>query len=533
MAGCALLALGAPLHAPLGAQGTALVPLSDPAYHALDRLDELLPLAPYLVGQRPYPERELCRLAGAARAAAAQARPDARERELVEQLVARLEGHCTDRRVAGELALLVASTDAPRRPIPASIGSYVEATIGTIGPNRPGTPLRPGTALTAEVAERVQPLAWLAVSAAGRVEALGRDGTLPARGAAELLGASVRARAGNLAILVGRERVAWAQRTGDGFFLASDSPALDQVALSSERPFLPPGFLRRLGPTRGTLLLADLGASVSRSHSRLLAYKVSVQPSPALELGGTFLNHFGGEGHAPAGFVDQLIDFLPFVDVFRRHAYDPVTLQGTVDSDKVIGIDGRLRLAVLGGVTLAGEWLVDDFDANKLSKLLTNLGSHSLAVIVPRVGTPALSMTLSAKHMGLLTSTHATLLNGMAVRGRLLGDELGPDAKAFALSLDWTPSSRGQLTVEARSAIHSKALYSASYVDAERTLYEYATVSREPDELRDRLLATATLHLSDAARVSLRAGGQRVRNADFLGGRRRDYLLELGMHLRH
>ncbi|MDB4880733.1 MAG: Capsule assembly protein Wzi [Gemmatimonadetes bacterium] len=517
--------------APASAQGTALVPLSDPAYFALDRLAELLPLAPYVVGQRPYSERELCRIARVARPAVPREMSEG-ERRIVEDLVRSLEARCATRALAGEAALVVASTDAPRRSLPGSFGSPTEATIGSIGERRPGTPLQRGQTVAAELALRGQPAAWLAIGASGRVEARGGHTTTSRGTHAELLSGGIRARRGNVALLVGREQTAWAQRRGDGFFLASDAPALDQVALSSDRPFILPGFLGRLGPARGTVLLADLGPSVVRSHSRLLAYKVSVQPTASLELGGTFLNHFGGQGSPSTTVADRVIDFLPFIDIFRRHAYDPVTLAQSVESDKVLGIDGRLRLPLLGGVTLAGEWLVDDFDVHKLPKLFGYLSSHSLAVIVPRVAFPAVSLALSAKHLGVLTSTHATLTNGSTTRGRLLGDELGPDSKAFAGMVQWTPSAATQVSVELGHAVHSNALYGATYTDSARTRYEYTTRARFPDETRDRVLGTARLSPLPRTSVIARVAGERVRNANFRGGRRRDYLVEIGVYLR-
>jgi hypothetical protein len=517
--------------APASAQGTALVPLSDPAYFALDRLAELLPLAPYVVGQRPYSERELCRIASVSRPELSKVSREG-ERRLLEELVRTLEARCAPPALAAEAALILASTDAPRRSLPGTFGSPTEATIGSIGERRLGMPLQRGQTIAAELALRGQHASWLAVSGSGRLEGHGGRAAAPTGARFELLTASVRVRRGNLALLVGREQTAWAQRRGDGFFLASDAPALDQVALSADRPFLLPGVFRALGPAQGTLLLADLGPSLSHSHSRLLAYKVSIQPASSVELGGTFFNHFGGEGSRSSSAIDRTIDFLPFIDLFRRHNYDDPTRPLDVESDKVIGVDGRVRLDWLGGATLAGEWLVDDFDVHKLPKLFTHLGSHGVAVIFPRAGSSALSATLSAKHMGLLTSTHNALRNGSATRGRLLGDELGPDSKAFTALVEWSPGPAVRLGLEGRSAVYSNAKYSATYADSARTLYVFRTVSRGPNELREQVLLTGSLGWGARANVMTRAGLERLRNAHFGNGRRLDYLLEAGIRQR-
>src|SRR5439155_507390 len=80
-----------------------------------------------------------------------------------------------------------------------------------------------------------------------------------------------------------------------------------------------------------------------------------------------------------------------------------------VDSDKLLGMDARLRLDRLGGITLLGEFLIDDFDVHRLRYFFTEEGSQTFAVIVPALGTPLFSARLTAKHMGPITYTHAAL----------------------------------------------------------------------------------------------------------------------------
>src|ERR1700716_1964493 len=90
--------------APLAAQGTAPVPLDDPAYVYLDRLEELGVVRSAVMGQRPYSYREMGRLIAAARVAASREGPSARERALVDELLTRLEAR-TPQRVSALSAL--------------------------------------------------------------------------------------------------------------------------------------------------------------------------------------------------------------------------------------------------------------------------------------------------------------------------------------------------------------------------------------------------------------------------------------------
>jgi hypothetical protein len=524
----------------LQAQGTALVPLTDPVYRDLDRLVELGLADSLIVGQRPYSYRELCRATRAARVAAAARSRDDDERRLATGLLSRLEQRCAadaaptslTSALAEDVSATLTSTDYQRRTLPGVFGRPTEATIGDLAQRRLGRSLSPTQSLVLEAAQRLEATSWLAFNARERLEVGAPHGGHGREASTELLLGGVRARFGNTAIMVGREQLAWAQDAGDGLFLASDAPALDQISIASDQPFRMPGILGRLGPTQGTLVLADLGPSISRSHSELLAYKVSVQPTPAVELGGTVFNHFGGEGGRKSGLLDRVVDFVPFIDIFRRHNYTDTTRTLDVESDKALGLDGRVRIDRLGGVTLAGEWLIDDFDVHKLPALLTGLGSHTLAVIVPRLGTPALSLTLSAKHMGILTYTHNSLQNGMTTRGRLLGDELGPNAKAFGARLGWTPSATYRLDVEARSAIYSNADYGATYTDPALTHYAILKTSHTADELRDRLGVALLVYPGERISLLTRGTAQRTRNFDFGGGRRNDYLLDLSLQVR-
>jgi hypothetical protein len=438
------------------AQGTALVPPTDLAYQDVDRLVELGALDGVIVGQRPYSFREFARIARATRD-----RLDARsgtrsfalsEREgIANGILKRLEsrfggwsdGDASTSHVLlspfDAAALTFVSTDATSRGLPGNLAQATETTIEPLTYRRLGRRAPPGSTLALDLQQRIEPLSWLAIRARERVEYRLPNDTTRSRHDEGLLLGSIRARWRNLAVTVGREELAWAQRPGSGIMLASDAPALDQVSLAGDAPFILPGVLGRLGPTQGTLFLANLGPSTVRSESRLLGYKVSVQPDPSVELGGSFFNHFGGVGSPPASFSNRLIDFLPFIDIFRHHNYTDTTRTLDVESDKVLGVDGRWRIERMGGLVLSGELLIDDFDVHRLPQLLTGYGSSTFSALVPSLGSQVWALEFTAKHMGIITSTHNQLSNGITTRGRLLGDELGPNAKAFGAELRWTP----------------------------------------------------------------------------------------------
>lgn len=544
----AVIALFALASVSAHAQGTGLVPLGDLAYRDLDRLSELGVLDSIVIGQRPYSQRAIARIARVARdrldgGSRGLARRSHEENGVyVDGILRRLNQRFADEDDVAEFSdpevnlfdgglIGVTSTDANRRGFPASHTRPIEATINPLEAPRLGKPVVRGDVGFLELAHRVEPTRWLAFQARERVEWRNPYDTTLRRTTGEVLLASVRARVRNLAITAGRQQFGWAQAEGDGLFLSSEAPALDQVSVTSDHPFALPGILRFLGSTQGTLIVADLGKSTARSRSKLVTYKVSVQPNSAVELGGTFMNHFGGAGARTSSLGNRLIDLLPFIDIFRTHNYVDTTRALEVESDKLLGVDWRFRFDQVGGVLVVGEALIDDFDVHRIPKLFTGYGSQTLGIILPRVGSPAVSLRLSAKHMGILTYSHGQLSNGIATRGRLLGDELGPDAKAFGALLSWMPSAALRLDLEGRSAIYSNAEYSAFYSDVAQTRYVVQKVSSAPNELRERLLGSMVMQSAEGMALSIRIGAERTRNANFQGGRRRDIVGEIALRI--
>ena len=524
------------LASPLGAQGTAPVPLDDPAYAYLDRLEELGVVDSAVMGQRPYSYREMRRLADAVRGIAAARQADDRERTLVESLLGALDGRVAQRAapwpaLAGDGLLSANANNAVRRGLPpAGSNSSPHATIDPLALRRLGDPAARGSTAALELLERMEPASWLAGHARERVELRrGRDTVLTTQHASLLEGA-LRARWRNVALSAGRQQLGWGSGSEGGLFLAADGPAMDQLTLASDRPVLLPGFLSRTGPVSGTLTLAELGPSAVRSHSKMLAYKLSVRPNGGLEVGATFQNHFGGEGGRPSPFWHRVIDFLPIIDIFRRHNYVDTTVVFDVDSDKLIGADVRWRIDRLGGVIVAGEILTDDFDVHRLMSLLNYAGSHALSITVPRLRSPEWSLQLAATHMGPLTYTHATLTQGMTTRGRLLGNELGPDVKSFGGELRWMPTAATRLSLEGRGSVYSNSRYSAGYDINGRWIV--SKLSAAPDELRELALASLAIDPDPATNLTLRLGAGRTRNVMFVGGRRHSWVADVGVRRR-
>jgi len=520
-------------------QGTALVAPSEPVYRDIDRLAQLGALDSVILAQRPYSRRELARITAAAKDRLSR-QPAAAERvteaaAIVHRLEERFRVDSAASRSVPRLVLLdgalvsAVSTDAVRRRFAGTFPERLEATIDPLAlPRRLGHPAVRGETGSLELAQRAELTSWLAVHARERLELARPRPQGGAQSHAELLLGGARARLGNLALSLGREQLAWASTDEEGLFLAADAPALDQISLSADRPFLLPGFLRALGPTQGTLVLADLGESIVRSHSRLLAYKVSIRPRSSLEVGATFMNHFGGAGSPSASLGNRLIDFLPFVDIFRSHNYTDSSRTLDVESDKLLGVNGRLRLSRLGGLTLATELLIDDFDVHRIPTLFGWDGSQTFTATVPSIGGSAFSFGVEAAHTGVRTYTHGPLSNGITTHGLLLGDDLGPDAKGFGATLTWHADRGARVSLNGRTELYSRSDYIITDEPTRFTLHRVGSVT---NELRDRAVAAVEWPFDGGLALLARAGAERIRNADFGDGRRHSYGLDVALRL--
>jgi hypothetical protein len=521
----------------VGQGGTAPVPPSDPVYRDVDRLAELGVLDTVLLGQRPYSRRELARIALTAQGRLVHDAGILRATEasaIAERLVHRFVPAEASRSAAVTVvpidgaSIQLVSTDAVRRGFAGTFPERLEATIDPLSlPRRPGPPAPRGQSAALELAQRVEVKDWLAVHARERFGA-GSPEPDGSSTRADLLLGGVRMRVSNLALSIGREQLAWAATDEEGLFVASDAPALDQVSLAADHPFVLPGFLRLLGPTRANVFLADLGPSVVRSGSRLLGYKVSILPSSSVELGASFLNHFGGEGAPSASLGNRVIDFLPFVDIFRRHNYTDTTRTLDVESDKLLGVNARVRVARLSGLTLTTELLIDDFDVHRIPTLFGWDGSQTFAALLPSLGGSAFSLGVNAAHTGIRTYTHGPLSNGITTRGILIGDELGPDAKAFGARLGWHGRNGGRVELAWRSELYSRSDYHVVDVDTRFTPHRIGSVV---NELRDRLVASAEWPRARGITLLARAGAERIRNADFGTGTLHSYRIDIGARL--
>ena len=517
----------------LGAQASVTVRTDDPMYLDADHLIDAGLVDTVIVGQRPYSRRGLALIARQVqRRLSDMATHDqhvsiqslhAAERLLralaLEMPTARVDnapGASSPVRPDWLHSLRVEAlvTDAPTRAVPTNGLGSSEADLNTFTDYHQGLRLVPGANVAVEsehavvlpfgVTVQARPRFWIHDERGG--------GQGASRGAAfELPSASARLVKGNVALTVGREYTVWPQAEGAAQFFSENAPALDMIRIASDAPFALPSPLHWLGPIAGTIQIADLGASVKNSHSRLVAYKLSASPVRGLELGARYENHFGGSGSPPTSAADRIIDLVPFLDVFRHHVDST-----DVESDKLLGLDARLRLRNAGNVTLFGEFSLEDFDLHRLRSIFTQDAAYSTGVIIPRLVVPSLSARLLYHTLGLRFYQHHLLTNGIASHRRLLGDELGRDAQGYAMLVRWQGAGNLSLSGDMAYEERRNDEYFGAYTNPGRQGLVFTRASTQPRERRTRGVGGVRWLSTDGhVVIEARGGMERTTNFDF------------------
>jgi hypothetical protein len=527
----------------VGAQATVLSDPLDPTTFAIGRLvaEGLAPHA--ILGQQPLSRAEIRRLIRDAAvriavleqtsidsgvAVAKRERQQARLtllREVIQTLKERIglldnQGDSTAAAPSirltplRELRVDLTRVTSESRPVPTTNGiGSIDAAINPLLSNLEGRPLNEGNNVLFQtnhdlesryVALAVQPELYFVPNARGEQRTIGRLQQL-----------QLRALFRNFAIDVGREPLVWGQGRNVGLLGSDNSPPFDLIKLSSERPFMLPWFLRRLGPTRVALFYADLGADQNFPHPYLVGYKASISPCTSCEFGTTLYTKSGGQGSPRASWSARIIDALPFLDAAFFGGL--IGTRGKFNfSDRYAGIDGRVGVPSVGGMTLYWEILLNDFDVRRLGSVFWEDAGHVFGLSLPHLTRSGRVVeTVEYHHTGIRYYEHDQFTSGQTLHHVLIGDPLGPDAFAAYSFVDWYASQRQRLTLEGGLERRSNDLY----VNIPEPHFGFRRVETRPREWRQRLVATwQVIPLLGRTGILSQVGYERTRNFNFVHG---------------
>ncbi|HET9455027.1 MAG TPA: capsule assembly Wzi family protein [Gemmatimonadaceae bacterium] len=537
------------------AQATVSVEADDPILTTVDRLIAEGAIRTAVVGQRPWSRRELARLLAEARTYADSLAPfdSLRARHIRGLLGGSAAGYesadAATTRFLARLSSEAVVGGAGAREIP--FGGTGQGPLGRIDAitnplveRRLGRVYNDGSTYAIETAHRLQlgrdiavalsPRVWLgdgadAVSACD--SCVGTPDLRRARpeDAAMLRIAAVTLGARNVRLVVGRDHLLLGQSMfGGGLMLSDNAPALDMVRIASDAPFLLPWFLRRVGPMQATAFLADLGGDRDIPHARLAGWKLSLVPSPRVEWGVSVLSQQGGSGAPGASVAQRVADLLPLIDVLVLQDRD------LLFSNKLAGLDARVRFPEARGLELYWEGVVDDFDIRRIGSSLTEDAAHVVGMTLARLaGDTKLRADLEARHTGLRFYQHEQFSSGLTVDRFILGDPLGPRARALAARITHDPGARSPLMLTWAIEQRSNDQYVVSAEEQTAAGWRFVKVEDRPEEIRQRALLT-WMPLLDGRmlRGRLDLGWEHVRQPGFTAGTSDHGLLRIGLDAR-
>jgi hypothetical protein len=507
----------------LAAQASQTVPPNDPVYGFVDRLVAARLVDAVIVGQRPMSRREIGRVIGAARTRAeagswlanrlaeyAQAFPDSVERAPVTSLLE-----------ADAIAM-----DSPTRGIVRDANGAIDVRVNPLAGNQLGRPVAEGQtyAYRAAIGSGITP--WLAAAVDERATWLvPRAGSAKHRARIDQL--YVRGLWKNASASIGRDYLYLGQGSDAGLLASVNPNSIDQIHLASDQPFMLPWLFRLMGPMQATATLGDLGKDQAFPHTRLFAYKLSARPHPRFEIGAGLSEQVGGEGSPPGTFIEKAIDAFPLIDGLLLHRV-------TLFSNKFVGVDMRYAVPGLRGLQAYLEGAFDDFDLRRARSVFTEdagwvwgLSNSCFAECGP------IRTSIEYHITGLRYYTHGGYTNGFTVDSAIIGDQLGPRAKAAYGSLD---VDRGRYSFGATLAYEDRSgnLYGSVTTTPDDSDFRFIVVERRPAERRWRALASTTLGgINASTAYMMKLGAERVENFGFANGPwRTNWLAQAGVQIR-
>ena len=505
------------------AQATQTVPPNDPVYAFIDRLAAARLVDTLLVGQRAMSRREVGRIIAAARLRAGDSG------WMAERLKDFAEAYPDSARKAPVMAAAEADAiiaESPERGIDPDATGGIEVSLNPLTSNRLGRPVVNGATFSYKLSVSAGITPWLAGVASERMSfADGRSSR--GEGFSEMGQLYLRGLWKNVGVLAGRDHLFLGQGVEAGLLSSYNARGIDQVRISSDRPFVMPWLLRYLGPTHATLAFGDLGTAQQFPHTRFLAYKVSVLPHPRFELGVGLSEQVGGEG-APGGtLLQKLVDAVPIIDAVILH-------RTFLFSNKFVGVDLRYRLPGITGAQFYAEGVFDDFDLRRVKSVFTEDAGYVWGLSATCLAECGRVRASAEYHVtGLRFYTHGFYKTGFTVDQKFIGDPLGPRGRGGYGFLD-VDGHRGAVNLTMAYEDRSGNKYGATTTTPDDSDFRFVVIERRPAERRWRATTTTTVgRTRSRVAYTATAGVERVENfAHVRGAWRTNGLAQVGLQIR-
>jgi hypothetical protein len=505
------------------AQATQTVPANDPIYRLIDHLAASRLVDTVILGQRSMSRREIARILGEAKARAGETG------WLVERLREFKEAFPDSIRKGSVIAVADADAiimDSPGRGIAADANGAIDVDLNPLSANRLGRSIADGQTYSYKLSVSAGFTPWLVGAASERMSWL-EPRIAEGKGDTEVEQLYLRALWKNVGVLVGRDQLFFGQGVEAGILTSLNARGVDQVRLSSDRPFRLPWLLRHAGPAQATIAFGDLGGDQTFPHTRFLGYKVSIRPHRRFEIGTGFVEQVGGEG-APGGtFLQKAVDAFPIIDAVILH-------RNFLFGNKFVGVDIRYTLPGVAGTQFYAEGVFDDFDLRRVRSVFTEDAGYVWGLSASCLLECGRVRAAAEYHVtGLRFYTHGWYRSGFTLERKFLGDPLGPRGRGAYGIVD-IDGRRGSLTFNVAYEDRSGNKYGALSTTPDDSDFRFIVVERNPAERRWRSTMTASFGgTRDRVGYTVSGGAERVENFGHVDGAwRTNGLVQAGIQIR-
>jgi len=255
-----------------------------------------------------------------------------------------------------------------------------------------------------------------------------------------------------MSLTAGRDSFWWGPGQHGSLLLTNNGRPLDQVTLTSQRPFTLPWVFRRIGLVKPAIFVARLEQDRFYPRANLLGMRLDIKPVPSFRFGISRVIMFGGEGRRGLSFSDWM-EVLIASDS-AEHSGSPT------DGDQILSVDAsyvyvnHLRALPFSGAKLYAEIGAEDSAGRDrtpkarayLFGLLVDgpLWLDSLDLRVEYATTEK-----DDKLPEQQWYRHHIYRSGYTYYGRVIGHHMGPDASDLFVRLRYHLGSGATIAAEA------------------------------------------------------------------------------------
>jgi hypothetical protein len=497
------------------------VPIDNHVYRDIDKLVSAGLIKDAIYGQRPWSRNEIARMIAEARRRLTEKGiiiPDGRDSGIAMMagdILERLEGEYHDEitekgavrfHPMEEISIDNSFLNSPFREAPENndLGS-IKAEINPLVSYGEGRHYADGGTFALESVHWARPSKCFSIYARPRFEVLAHRA-----GSAEV---NVRVQTlygkfalGNLEMEVGRDSLIWGFGEHGGVLASNNARNLDMIKISNDSPFVHPWFFKRLGPSKYTFFVANLGPEYVLKNAYLYGAAASFKPTAFLEIGFEHQLTVGGEGSPSVNLTSMIREFL----FIRGNSGVP---QESIDNRE--GMNIRVQIPRLHHAVIYTEGVFEDFGRESFWPQFTQQMGFLSGLYFPLLTADGSNdLRIEYENSPGIYGRHGLYASGLTENNILRGSELGPDGQAVHVSWRHLFPSGVQLRGEAHYENRDSDIYAQTLTSRNEGDKVFSSIDN-PNEHRFRIASSLDWRFNSRWIIRPQFGYERVWNYDF------------------